>query len=297
MIVSLYHNPAALDLSQNYAFWGSFSVGGASSATPPASCTASVPGSVTGQHHVFSQSSTFLDRATVSGLGGYLPFSRSVSADGRQITLSASSPALANRDLRCFTYSLESRRRSTASNLYSRYDEHCDCWYVSGGFDRVGEWDPSGVGQLVWFNGLKPTAPPPPPRACANGSDDDHDGKTDLADPGCASADDQNEYKPVRLSSYTARRLTRSALASQFKKRWRAGDLYEANCRRETQARVRCRTSWYYGTWLYFEGRVTISKQEDDSYTYGLRIRREHMKTGGWRLFMPSGSVERSARA
>ena len=36
-------------------------------------------------------------------------------------------------------------------------------------------------------------APAPPAAACANGLDDDADGKTDLADPGCSSSTDTDE--------------------------------------------------------------------------------------------------------
>jgi Tfp pilus assembly protein PilV len=36
----------------------------------------------------------------------------------------------------------------------------------------------------------------PPPPACSDGADNDGDGKIDLADPGCSSAADNDEYNP-----------------------------------------------------------------------------------------------------
>jgi Ca2+-binding RTX toxin-like protein len=38
--------------------------------------------------------------------------------------------------------------------------------------------------------------PPPPPKACADGHDNDGDGKVDLADPGCSSQADDDERDP-----------------------------------------------------------------------------------------------------
>jgi endoglucanase len=40
------------------------------------------------------------------------------------------------------------------------------------------------------------TPPPPPPSACVDGRDNDGDGLIDLADPGCESATDDDEYDP-----------------------------------------------------------------------------------------------------
>jgi hypothetical protein len=54
----------------------------------------------------------------------------------------------------------------------------------------------SGACEVV----LRPPSPPPPPPprvACANGQDDDGDGRTDYpADPGCSSASDDDETDP-----------------------------------------------------------------------------------------------------
>ena len=55
--------------------------------------------------------------------------------------------------------------------------------------------DAAGVPSVARMVTLDPAAvpPPPPPKQCADGLDNDSDGKIDLADPGCASASDDNE--------------------------------------------------------------------------------------------------------
>jgi Bacterial Ig domain/Domain of unknown function (DUF1929) len=53
--------------------------------------------------------------------------------------------------------------------------------------------DAAGVPSVARMITLDAAVPPPPPAQCADGLDNDSDGKTDLADPGCASASDDNE--------------------------------------------------------------------------------------------------------
>lgn len=98
-------------------------------------------------------STTFFDRAAVAGFDGYLDFTRTMSPDGKQITVSASSPVLANRDLRCIEYTLRTRTRKSASNINSDYDESCGCWYVNQTLDEVGEGTYS---KFFWFAGFRP---------------------------------------------------------------------------------------------------------------------------------------------
>jgi hypothetical protein len=50
--VHFYNDAAAIDRSQNYAFWGTFTVGGASGAGSQATCS-TIAGSLNGQHHVY----------------------------------------------------------------------------------------------------------------------------------------------------------------------------------------------------------------------------------------------------
>ncbi|MBI4152050.1 hypothetical protein HY496_03695, partial [Candidatus Woesearchaeota archaeon] len=44
---------------------------------------------------------------------------------------------------------------------------------------------------------VPPPPPPPPPAQCADGKDNDNDGLIDLADPGCASPQDNDETNVV----------------------------------------------------------------------------------------------------
>lgn len=115
------------------------------------------PGDLSGQHHVYTAYPfTFFDRASAQGYSGYLNFNRSTSADGRQIIISASSPALANRDYRCMTYELDARKHAPASDPLSLYDPDCGCWYRGVTLDSAG-----GAGIYVppptlWFDGFRP---------------------------------------------------------------------------------------------------------------------------------------------
>lgn len=161
LTIDFYNAPANVDRSQNYGFAGNFTIGTASGASPSGYCS-TTNGGISGQHHIYSSylGQTFFDRATVAGFAGYLNFNRSTSADGRQVTISASSGAIANRDYRCFTYKEVARRRSTVSNPNSDYDPSCDCWYVTVTTDCAGTTGmPYGgcSGETLWFDGFKPT--------------------------------------------------------------------------------------------------------------------------------------------
>ncbi len=189
LTVSFYNDPAGTDHSQNYAAYGSFSVGKINGVGSTATCSTAIPGGLTGQHHVYSGYGTFYDRATVSGMDGYLNFNR--TGAGMTITITATSPALAGRDYQCVSYQLRGKRYSTASNLNSDYDAGCDCWYLATILDVVaphGQYDTLG---FAAFNGF---AIPPAP-ACSDGIDNDGNGKTDYPNDSysCSSAADNDE--------------------------------------------------------------------------------------------------------
>jgi hypothetical protein len=191
LTIDLYNALNAVDYSQNYAFWGTFSVGTWTDSGGGAdSCSTSTQGSMSGQHHVYSAYSTFHDRASVTGYDGYLNFSRTTSPDGKQITITASNANIANRAYECIEYTLHARRRSTASNPNSDYDSGCDCWYVTIRADTTGEGATAERSTPIYFSGF---APPPRP-ACRDGRDNDGDGRTDYpSDPACSSREDSDE--------------------------------------------------------------------------------------------------------
>ena len=172
--VHYYNDAATIDRSQNYAFWGTFSIGGIDTVGTQTGCAA-IPGSIYGQHHVYATSTSFYDRASVSGYDGTLDFTRTTSPDNRTVTLTASPASIANRDYRCMNYQLNARRYSTPENIYSNYDAGCDCWYTSGVIDVVGQRGQYDTIGAAFFNGYQP----PPPPACSNGIDDDGDGLID----------------------------------------------------------------------------------------------------------------------
>ena len=192
LTVSFFNDPTSTDHSQNYAAYGSFSIGKINGAGSTASCSTAVPGGLNGQHHVYGSYGAFYDRATVGGMDGYLNFARTGS--GTTVTITATSPALAGRDYQCASYQLRGQRYSTAGNLDSRYDSGCDCWYLATVLDVVAprsQYDSLG---LVLFDGF---AIPPSP-ACSDGVDNDGNGKTDYPSDiySCSSAADNDESSP-----------------------------------------------------------------------------------------------------
>lgn len=163
--VEFYNRIDQLDTSQNYKFWGKFNVGdGYAIWNDPASCGAGgSSGALYGQHNILG---SFYDRASVGDYEGYLDFNRTDWPDEKTITISASSPVLANRNYRCLEYTLNARSRSSISNIYSDYDAGCDCWYLSPTLDTLRGEVKYGVvttSHGVWFDGFQPPPPPPPP--------------------------------------------------------------------------------------------------------------------------------------
>lgn len=156
LVVRFYHPLDSVDYSTNYAMSGSFSIGTADPASSSPYCS-TLSNGISGQHHVSSSITTFYDRFSVAGFDGYQNATRTISPDKLQITITGSSGAIAGKGYNCFTYSLNSRRRSTIDNIYSHYDEGCDCWYVNSELDNVGNAG-SNVLPFAWFDGF---APPP----------------------------------------------------------------------------------------------------------------------------------------
>lgn len=162
-ITAHFYNPVnAVNTSEHFDFWSTFIVGeGSASSLYPGFCgpSSGAAGAVDGQHHVYSSVGTSIyNQADVRGYSGKLQFTRSESADRRSVTISATSPALANHNYTCLGYSLFASQRASVSNLKSEYSEACGCWYIPERLDYLGpEWC-SGI----WFNGFMPPPPPPP---------------------------------------------------------------------------------------------------------------------------------------
>lgn len=156
--VDFYQPLSAIGGTDSYAWWSSFTVGAPDDPkNPNTGCNPLAAGGLSGQQHVLSPYQTFFDQATVTGYAGRLPFSRTSS--DTSITITASSSVIANRDYRCITYALNARSRRPASDINSRYDEYCDCWYISGQQDAVGVDDrlsPYEQPRVLWFPGFKP---------------------------------------------------------------------------------------------------------------------------------------------
>lgn len=89
----------------------------------------------------------FETRGSVIGYTNAPPVTRSVSADGREITVSMSHPVLANQPYACF-----SARTWYASSSY-RFDPGCNC------VTRIYQLDKTDTG---WFPGRRPIAPVTP---------------------------------------------------------------------------------------------------------------------------------------
>jgi hypothetical protein len=158
--IDFYNSVNNLDTSEYYAHVGRFAVGTRTQGVNDnyLACNRTALGGIwDGQHHVFGAYATFFDRASMWGYEGYLNFSRSISADGRRVTIRASHQALANRDYQCFEYFLDARKVSTASNPNSEYDASCGCWYTHGPQDYAGV--PRGSDIFIptlWFDGFAP---------------------------------------------------------------------------------------------------------------------------------------------
>lgn len=155
---SFYNAFNTLDTSENFGFWGDFSIteSGESYGGDTSYCFGTSTSGLYGQHHVYSNGSvTFNNEGSIGGYSGKLPFTRTEGADHKSVTISASSPALANHDWKCLNYSLHARTHASISNPYSEYGAGCDCWYVNRELDKLG----NEAFQGIWFDGFQP--PPP----------------------------------------------------------------------------------------------------------------------------------------
>lgn len=235
MTIDFYNAYTALDYSQNYAFWSNFSFGGPYQADDPGTSCSAV---ISGQHHVYATSTVFFDRATVSGFDGYLSFTRTASPDNKSITLTASSPSLANRDIRCMTYTLKARRRSTASNINSDYDSGCDCWYVGSLLDVTGESaNQYSIEGTIWFPGMKPQAPLPVTVP------------TTTPPSSTSSAPQSGESAPLpKLTTKDAKMYAAKAIGRRFGKK---SVKRSATCRPVDKTSSRCKVAWRTGTYTY----------------------------------------------
>lgn len=156
-----YNAPSGLDLSEKYAFVSKFQVGSNDGDSYYRFCSGTNTGDISGQHHVFASTGLrFFDESAVSGYDGKLQFTRSTSADGRSVTVRATSPTIANRNFECFNYYMLHRTYSTASNLSSSYDGSCDCWYNTGYNDVLGVTHTNWYDAVNYFDGYSPIEPP-----------------------------------------------------------------------------------------------------------------------------------------
>lgn len=187
--------------------------------------------------------SFFADAATGGGTAnlsvwdysGSVTATRSLSADGQELTLTASHAALANRDLRCVTATL------------SRPDPdgHCspslsDCRRISYSYtvDTVDEF---------YFRGYEPPSDPP--------------------------ADETEPARTLQLSTLAARRHVRTVLARRYGSRYRKRRGFTMRCRRQSASRVRCAVSWRYRI-IRYKGSVTVFAIRGGGWDHRTSIRR-----------------------
>lgn len=116
----------------------------------------------------------------VTGVDGKLDLERSVSPDSLQYTFSAASPLLVGRGFVCVT-NIELFRPDPVGHCVPSLN---NCQRIA--FRYVGD-----VTGPLWFDGHRP-----PPAACADGVDNDGDGKTDLDDAECYSSQTASEGNP-----------------------------------------------------------------------------------------------------
>lgn len=225
-------------------------------------------GELFGQNHVFASTGLhFFDQAEVSGYSGKLQFSRTTSPDGRQIVLSASSPALANHDWRCFGYSLNSRTHASASNIYSKYDESCDCWYVSQTLDILGTAERAGLGPKLWFTGFAPVPLPPEESAAEKRK---HRKETEAREA------------EETLTKGEAEQYMKVALKRHFGKTFSTAYPQSIDCTERRSKAVRaCAVSWVSGS--YYDrrvwsgsGRIWLSREKSGklAWNYSWRLKR-----------------------
>lgn len=204
---------------------------------------------------------------TISGLEGSIPATRSISADGYEVTVQATHPALANKGYNCV---------SGPTNGYSYENFHCTDY---GCYDySYYEIDGTGDFKLYGPGGYTAPAPPPPDPQCSDGIDNDGDGQIDDQDWGCDTVNDNDEHLEI-LPSLTAKDTRRYIRRGLRQKHVPLGaHMKFASCSRLSRVRVRCSVSWRArgATW---RGPVTIWYSKDGeevawNFAYPLTKRR-----------------------
>jgi hypothetical protein len=142
-----FADATALATERAYAWSLRFSLGRRSPIMPGA-CTAVVQGHA--RIAAFNNAS-IANRLAIQGADGYLPFEPTYlhppAVPGSRLAFTATSPALANRDLHCISVAVAAREYGPDEDQSSTYDEACDCWFVGVTDDSV---------PLAWFPGLGP---------------------------------------------------------------------------------------------------------------------------------------------
>jgi hypothetical protein len=240
--VTFVNSVNSLDLSQDYAEFGNFrvSTGDVWPTGGDPLCTDGSAGNLIGQNHIASNVETFNNQATIIGYTGTLPFTVTKSADGHQITLTASSPALANHNYTCANYTVYAKIRSTASNPNSDYDAGCDCWYVSSLLDAVPNGAPTSG---AWFDGFAPLPPTPTTTSPAP------------APPASNPPNKKTTPKPIpRLTSAGAAKDTRVKLALNS----RTVQHLKTRCSRVSNTRMKCHVAFTGRRRVRWSGTATI---------------------------------------
>lgn len=156
--------------SKTYPNYG-IRIGSSQSGAPSYSCSTTNPGDVqvSGSLNPATTGTGAADFSIV-GFSGTLPATRTFSADGLTTTFTANASQLAGRNYICTDDSYLSRPDLPVGHCGNR-----DCSYISYVYldDKA---------DAFFFDGFGPSRP-----QCSDGVDNDGDGKTDLADPDCAS--------------------------------------------------------------------------------------------------------------
>jgi hypothetical protein len=139
------------------------------------------------------------------------------------------------------------------SDLYSNYDEYCDCWYRVGDDDLINT-QPSSTGSYpIYFDGYAPVAPAPSPTATTTPS---------------ASV-------PTLLGSGEAKRYMRQGLATGFRHLWRFSYATLSPCSRETQVAWRCHVKWWTDSGPGYDFKGTVRAwTEGNAFDYAYKIKR-----------------------
>lgn len=124
--VEFYNSINSLDPSTVYSHKGDFRF----SNCDPDRSVENDPPLLSGSHRIAGQP-TVGDLFAVEGFTGAGTVQRSQSEDGLAVTVSGSSPAIANQDYRCFFYHNVGRSRaSEPSPPDFEYDSECDCYFT-----------------------------------------------------------------------------------------------------------------------------------------------------------------------